>query len=243
MMTPKLLVLVRHGESVANVAKLGDVYVTEGNAALIKGISDHDISLTALGRHQAVMTGPLVREKYGVFDAVYDSGYVRAEQTRISLLKAYSTDELAKMEIRQSWLVRERERGYTFDMTQPEALKHFPWLPDYYKINGHFYTRPPGGQNHADMCLQIDCFLRKLFDEWAGKKVMIVTHGHTIRAFRFLLEGWTPEYYHELMCRGGCVIDNCGVTEYAYDCEAKNLVLKNFNQIFCHDVGKVLAAR
>lgn len=232
MNTPKLLVLVRHADSLANKAKMGDAYVAESNANLIRGISDHDIPLTEFGHWQAVMTGPELRDKYGIFDAVYDSGYVRAVDTRLAAMRAYPTDELARMEMLQSYLIRERERGYTFDMTREEATRHFPWLQSYYETNGHFYTRAPGGQSHADMCTQLDWFRAKEFPQWAGKKVAIFTHGHTIRAFRFLLEGWTPEYYHDLMCQGGCVTDNCGVTEYRYDETSQKLELQSFNQVY-----------
>ncbi len=233
MNTPKLLVLVRHGFSLANEVKLGDgYYVSAENAGKIENVSDEDVPLTDAGRHQAVMTGPFIREAYGTFDAVYDSGYARAVSTRQAMLGAYPTDELLVMETRECYLVRERERGYTFAMTAGDARGHFPWAQKHFEKFGHFYNRSPGGQSHADMCLQVDHFLDKLNQEWAGKKVLVVTHGHTIRAFRYLLEGWTPKSFNEMMNRDACVTDNCGVTEYRQNLASNKLELVSFNKIY-----------
>lgn len=233
MNTPKLLVLVRHGFSLANEVKLGDgYYASSENVLKIKDISDEDIPLTEKGRYQAIMSGPSIRQRYGMFDVVYDSGYLRAATTRQLIMQAYPTDELATMDIRESYLVRERERGYTFAMTQKQALGFFPYKQENFEVFGHFYHRAPGGQSHADMCLQVECFLEKINREFAGKKVLVVTHGHTIRAFRFVLEGWTPKRYDSLMRDTGCPVENCGVTEYQHNEKTGKLQLVSFDTVY-----------
>ena len=41
------------------------------------------------------------------------------------------------------------------------------------------------------MCARVQTFLARLGVEHAGEVVLVVTHGITLRAFRYLLEGWT----------------------------------------------------
>ncbi len=238
MNTPSLLVLVRHGFSLANELRIRDgYYISERDAGKIEGLADHEIPLTEIGRSQATMTGPFLRDKYGVFDVVYDSGYVRAAQTRQALLKAYPTTELSEMELRESYLIRERERGYTFAMTEAEASKYFAWAQRHYEINGHFYTRAPGGQSHADMCQQVELFLRKTNEEWCGKKMLVVTHGHTIRAIRFVLEGWTAAQYDEMMKKKSIEVPNCSVTAYRFSKPFKGLALAYANKVYWQEIS------
>jgi 2,3-bisphosphoglycerate-dependent phosphoglycerate mutase len=164
MQRPSLLVLVRHGESAMNAAKKENVYLSDdGSAGLLKGVPDHKIPLTLDGLLQAEITGRALRERFGSFDAVYDSGYLRTQQTREKLLIAYPPDELRATKIRESHLLRERERGYTFNMTTEEVDRHFPWLKEYFQTFGYFYSRPPGGQSQADVCDQVYQFLGVLF--------------------------------------------------------------------------------
>jgi len=147
------------------------------------------------------------------------------------LLSAYPNNELTAMSLHRSHLIREREKGYTFDMTQEEAEKLFPWLPAHFNGFGHFYTRFPGGQSQADLVNQVYLFIEHLNRECAGKKVLIVSHGHTIRALRFILESWTPEQYNEYMDSDLIATPNCGVTTYCYSPESRNLELETANQI------------
>jgi len=230
MNKPKLLVIVRHGESIANVAKGDNSFYPEDSVHVIKGFADHAVPLTEQGRLQAEQTGLALKERYGTFDAVYDSGYLRTIQTRELLLKPYTPEELESVKIRHSHLIREREAGYTFDMTAAEANMNFPWLKEYFHTFGRFYARPPGGQSQADVCTMVHHFLGQMYQRRVNQKVLVVTHGHTTRAFRFNLENWTAARYEEEMDRG-CSVSNCGVTEYRYNEASRRLELTAFNQV------------
>lgn len=232
MNKPELLVVVRHGESNMNIAKGDSPFVSEAYANMVKGIPDQCVPLTEFGILQAQKTGVALREQFGTFDVVYDSGYKRAVRTREEILKAYTPEELSKMKIRRTHLIRERERGYTFDMTEQEVDKYFPWLKDHYRTFGHFYSRPPGGQSQADLADQVYRFLGIVNRHRAGQKVLVVTHGHTIRSFRYNLEGWTPEQYDEFMSSGKSATANCSVTVYRHSPLSQNLELEAFNQVF-----------
>lgn len=228
---PALLVLVRHGESLMNIVKKNNIFLPEETAHEVRGLPDHKIPLINRGIWQAETTSSYLREKFGVFDAVYDSGYMRTRQTREGLLKAYTPEEMALMKIRTSHLIRERENGYTFDMTTEEAEMHFPWLKHYFDTFGRFYARPPGGQSQADLCDQVFRFLGLVFKHRAGQKVMAVTHGHTLRAFRFNLEKWTADDYIQSV-ESGEKFDNCGVTVYRFNENNRRLELETLNQVY-----------
>src|SRR5579872_1430845 len=132
MERPQQLVLVRHAQSARNEIKKGKVYF-EGDEerSAIKGIPDHDIPLTALGVEQAEQTGVALRENHGPFDYVYHSGYVRTADTTEHILSAYSPEERAKIEVRHNPFIRERDPGYTYEMTTEEAEAAFPWLREH----------------------------------------------------------------------------------------------------------------
>jgi 2,3-bisphosphoglycerate-dependent phosphoglycerate mutase len=59
--------------------------------------------------------------------------------------------------------------------------------------------------------------------------VLIVSHGGTLRVFRYLLERWTHE---EFIGRWDSEpVANCAVTSYAFDPAAERLLLKSLNAV------------
>src|SRR5687767_989135 len=147
---PALLVLVRHAESARNQAKKGSVYFADDAARqVVRGTPDHLIELTEDGHKQALQTGVGIRERFGVFDYVYTSGYARTEQTAEGILAAYSEPERELMKVRMNLFIRERDPGFAYDMTRDEAETAFPWLHEYWQTFGGFMARPPGGESLA----------------------------------------------------------------------------------------------
>ena len=122
MERPALLVIVRHAESARNQAKKGSVYFADDAARrVVRGTPDHLIELTEDGRKQAAQTGHAIRERFGAFNYVYTSGYARTEQTAEGILAAYPAEERERMKLRMNIFIRERDPGYTYDMTEAEA--------------------------------------------------------------------------------------------------------------------------
>jgi broad specificity phosphatase PhoE len=76
------------------------------------------------------MTGPALRERYGVPDYLYHSGYVRTRQTAEGILQAFTSEERACIQVRKNHFLRERDPGFTYDMTKEEAERHSPICPD-----------------------------------------------------------------------------------------------------------------
>ena len=69
-----------------------------------------------------------------------------------------------------------------------------------------------------------------LFRDRAGKRILVVTHGGTLRCFRFLLERWTfDEVVKEL---GRYRTPNCCVTSYRFDEQTGRLQLDRLNDVF-----------
>ena len=226
---PELVVLVRHSESLHNKAKGNNIYLPDRDTAqLFKNCADHEVPITPLGEKQADQTGIALRKRFGLFDVVYDSGYKRTRETRARAMRAYSKTEQKAMKFRESYLVRERDAGYTHGMTTEEANQHFPYLQDYFKKAGYFYARPPGGESQADTCQRVYGFNGMMFRHRDRKKVLIFTHGGTIRAFRFNLESWTADQYMSQMPEKP---ENCGVTVYQRNSRNK-LELVEFNTVY-----------
>lgn len=227
---PNRLVFVRHAESRRNEAKKGSVYFADDAARrVIRGIPDHETPLTDKGHWQARQTGRTLHEKFGHFDYVYHSGYARTVQTAEAILEAYSPAERALMKVRLDLFIRERDPGHAYDMTETEVLKKYPDLAEYWRTFGGFFARPPGGESLADVTNRTYTFLNKLFRDRAGQNIMIVTHGGTLKCFRFLLEHW--DYERALKWPPGEGPHNCGVTTYEFNRELGRLELKNYNEV------------
>ena len=221
---PALLILVRHGESARNVAKKHNrFFLDDESRKAVQGIADWQVPLTDTGHRQSADTGRVLRERFGAFDHVYHSGYRRTEETATGILSAYSEAERAAMRVHANPFIRERDNGYTYDMTTAEAENAFPWLQGYWDTAGPWFGRPPGGESLADVAERVYLFLNMLFRDRAGCRVLVVTHGGTMRAFRFVLDRWTFADVPTLLDRYRT--PNCGVTTYWYDPAAGRLRL------------------
>jgi len=227
---PLQLVIARHGESHRNRAKKGNTYFADEEARrMVKGIPDHLIPLTKAGIAQAQKTGLYLRERFGVPDYAYHSGYARTLETLKGILSAFPADEQSQIRVRMNQFIRERDPGYTYDMTVEEAEAAFPWLPEHWSTFGGFFARPPGGESLSDVSQRVYTFLNTLFRDRAGKKVWVVSHGGTLRAFRFILEHW--DYEQALKWPDGQSPENCGITVYNFDDDAQRLVLQEYNTV------------
>lgn len=231
---PSELILIRHAESARNRAKKGSVYFADEYARReVVGIPDHLIDITPEGRRQAKATGIALRKLYGAPSYLYHSGYKRTVRTANGILSAYGKDELSKIKVRANIFIRERDSGHAYDMTEEEARRYFPYLEGYWKTHGGFFAVPPGGESLAQMAERVYLFLNMIFRDRAGQKVFVVTHGGTIRLFRYFLEHWT--YKRALKWPKGHSPKNCGMTVYRFDAKEERLKLAEYNKVFPAD--------
>lgn len=198
---PKLLVVVRHGESLRNALKRGRLdYPDTPEARELARLQDYEIPLSPLGRGQAAALGPVLRARFGHFDRCYDSGYRRAVETReLALAAGYSSEELTRLALRSDMLLREREPGLMRTMTSSE-MEQSPllrrWLAEY-EANP-FQTRHLGGESVADVCDRVRQFLLLVIEHHSDERLLVFCHNLVIKAIRigrviryvgFLLEG------------------------------------------------------
>ncbi len=228
---PTQLIFIRHAESARNKAKKGTTYFADEEARkTVRGIPDYKIPLTEEGVRQARETGKHLRKCFGAPDYFYHSGYLRTIQTTEEILKAFPLKERKKINVRMNQFIRERDSGYTYDMTEHEAETAFPWLREHWKTFGGFFARPPGGESLSDVSQRVYSFLNMLFRDRAEKKVWIALHGGTMRAVRFLLERWT--FDQALKWPPGETPKNCGITVYEYSSKERRMILKEYNTIY-----------
>lgn len=131
------------------------------------------------------------------------------------------------MKIRMNQFIRERDPGYTYDMTKEQIEKYFPYLQPCWDTFVGFFSRPPGGESLADVTRRVYLFLNTLFRDRSGQKVLAVIHGGTLRCFRFLLERWN--YDQALEWEPGQRPENCGVTVYKFNQQEERLLLEEYN--------------
>jgi len=223
--------LVRHAQSARNEIKKGNVYFSgDEDRSSIQGIPDHDIALTEFGVEQAKQTGVVLREKFGTFDYAYHSGYKRTSDTLKYILEAYPEKERSLIKERHNPFIRERDSGYAYDMTTEEAESAFPWLKGHWRTFGGFMARPPGGESLADVANRVYTFLGMLFRDRTEENVVVVTHGGTLRCFRYLLERW--DYEQATTWNGEPHPENCSVTTYEFSEELGRLALQSYNNVY-----------
>lgn len=81
--------------------------------------------------------------------------------------------ERSHIQLRHHLSLRERDTGYTFDMTTAEAETAFPWLQDYWNTYGPIFGRPPGCESLADVARRVYLFLSMLFRDRGGQRVLV----------------------------------------------------------------------
>ena len=199
------LVLVRHGESVRNIGedsrRCSHCYSDETDRQRVGVNSDQLIPLSEKGHQQAKKVGEILRDRFGRFDLIVNSGYVRTRQTTDGILSAYVPDYKRIAPIWETPLIREREPGLIYFWTEAEVQKHFPWFFDYWRDADTLYRLAPGGESLLGMSTtRLPLFLRELEDRTAnfyGAKVLIVAHSRAIQGLRSILEGWNYERFRD----------------------------------------------
>jgi broad specificity phosphatase PhoE len=202
------LVLVRHGESIGNLAAAAAG--EKGLARLDLDYRDPDTPLSdngveqarALGRHLAGLPADERPE------VVLGSPYVRASSTMEHALDGWEPSPRPVLDER----LRERDLGLFDGMTGQGIKDTYPEEAARRSAMGKFYYRPPGGESWTDVVLRVRSLLTDLRTERAGQRVWVFTHQAVIMAFRFLLESLTEQEL--LRIDGSTPLGNCSLTVY-----------------------------
>jgi broad specificity phosphatase PhoE len=163
--------LVRHGESEANIGKM-----------VAHEVGDPGIPLSERGREQARDVGRHIGAEFIDGALVYSSPYRRARETLTEIVAGCGLPPLApRRGLYEDPRLREVEHGYEPSEPQEELRKRHGW----------FYYRFRGGESPADCYDRTSSFLESMMrqvERKSAERVLIVTHGLTIRCFamRFL---------------------------------------------------------
>lgn len=201
-MTARKLLLIRHGESTANVAATAAELA--GAETIDVAARDADVPLSVLGEQQAASLGPRLNAEFGGrpdLAHIWSSPYQRAIRT--AQLALGTTDFVIDERL------RDRELGFIDALTArgvesrlPEEAARRRWL-------GKFYYRPPGGEAWTDVALRLRSFARELEDV-SDRPTVLFTHDAVVSLFLYVLLGWTEGQLNEFLLSR--VVGNATVT-------------------------------
>ena len=178
---PQELWLLRHGQSLGNIARDLAPHDTE---TLDIADRDMDVPLSPLGVEQAAAFGAWLRDQERQPEVVIASPYTRAVQTAEALLGAAGLDCAVHIDER----LREREFGVLDRLTRRGIEAKFPLEAERRRRLGKFYHRPPGGESWVDVALRVRSLRDSLAREHLDKRVLLVSHEVVILIWRYLIE-------------------------------------------------------
>lgn len=178
------LLLVRHGESAANVA--ATAAEAAGAEIVDMPLRDADVPLTRTGTEQALaLRRWLDARPPGEYpDSVWVSPYLRAAETAGIALAGRPDGTRARVDER----LRDRELGVLDLLTGRGVEARLPVEAARRRRLGKYYYRPPGGESWADVALRIRSFLPVLDADECGPTALVVSHDAVVLLFRMVCE-------------------------------------------------------
>lgn len=179
------LLLVRHGESTANVA--ASAAEAAGAEVIDAPLRDADVPLTDVGVEQAEAVGSWLRSlpDDGFPDAVWCSPYLRAAETaRIAV-----GEQRRELPVYADERLRDRELGILDTLTTLGVEARLPSEAARRRRLGKFYYRPPGGESWADVALRLRSVLADVDRRDDAARVLLVSHDAVITLVRYICEG------------------------------------------------------
>jgi 2,3-bisphosphoglycerate-dependent phosphoglycerate mutase len=218
------LILIRHGQSAANVA------FPEADARGLResGLTgrDSDVELTDLGREQAKAIGHWLAALPAdqLPQVVVTSPYLRARETWRIAAEASGLDLPAPTT--ENRLV-DRLLGDLEMLTRAAIADRFPDEPGRWKSAGEYRYRPPRGESFGDIAERLSSFLADLNRDHAGERVAVVAHDAVILMMRYVIEGLTWEEIAAVGATGH--VRNASITRF--DGSSGRLVLDRYNTV------------
>jgi len=157
------LILIRHGESVANAQRRFTYGPFE--------------PLTARGRAEAIAIAALMRARFDPV-ALYASPFVRALETAQEVGRMLGLLPRAVEELREQDFGMLRGRPYAEYGMEPAA-----------QGLGRWSHRPPGGETLEEVARRAGAALQAIARAHVGEEVIIVSHGGVMAALRGFVAG------------------------------------------------------
>jgi broad specificity phosphatase PhoE len=220
---PAELVLVRHAESLGNVA---DREAREhGRGRLDLDLRDADVELSETGLRQAE---GLARHISSLDDAqrptvVLSSPYRRAADTARRAINQSAPDLAVLLDER----LRERDLGAFDRMTGIGIREAFPEEARRRQYVGKFYYRPPGGESWCDVALRVRSVLNDIRLEYDDARVWVFSHQAVIMSFRLVLEALDEQQLLDLDRQ--TPVANCSLTTFRRS-DAGKLSLASYDE-------------
>jgi len=214
---PQTLWIVRHGQSLGNVAR--ERAELEGHHLIDIAERDMDVPLSPLGERQAEALG----RWFGALPAgqrpsvVLTSPYVRTLETARLLLESARLDA-GELTMVCDERLREKEFGILDRLTVQGIRNRYPELAEQRRHVGKFYFRPPGGESWADVILRLRSVVETITREYRRERVLVVAHQVTVNCLRYLLERMNEAQI--LAIDRASDVPNCAVTSYEFDAAA-----------------------
>ena len=181
------LLLVRHGESTANVA--ASRAEAAGLEVIDVGNRDADVPLSEVGLEQAAALGRWLAGAPTPPDAVWCSPYRRAAETATIASELSGRSGLPLVDER----LRDRELGILDTLTSRGVESRYPEEAVRRRWVGKYYYRPPGGESWADVQLRLRSFITDVDARHDGQRVLVVAHDAVVVLFLHLCLGWTEQ--------------------------------------------------
>jgi broad specificity phosphatase PhoE len=178
------LVLVRHAESLGNVAR--EASEASDSEMIAIDVRDADVALSPLGEGQAAAFGqwlaalPSARQP----TRAWASSYRRARQTAELALAEAALDCPLRVDER----LRDRELGVLDRLTARGVQARYPGEAERRRYLGKLYYRPPGGESWADVVLRLRSFLADISDDLSDGVVLIVAHDAVVLLLRYICQ-------------------------------------------------------
>jgi broad specificity phosphatase PhoE len=189
---PETLTLVRHSESVGNLADAEAQ--RKGVDRLELDIRDADVGLSDAGRQQAdALAAWLKQAAEGERPTVVvSSPYRRALET------AQRATEGLDLEVVLDERLRERDLGVFDGLTGKGIRSEYADEAERRKKVGKFYYQPPSGESWADVVLRTRSLLADLRQGFGGARVWLFSHQAVIMSYRYVLDGLTEDQLMEI---------------------------------------------
>jgi broad specificity phosphatase PhoE len=218
---PRLLWIVRHGQSAGNVAR--DAAEAAGHVLIDIEHRDIDVPLSPLGVEQSRALGRWFRDLPPPErpQVVLCSPYVRARETARLLMAEAGLRPGPELRLRVDERLREKEFGILDRLTKHGIRQKYPELSEQRSHVGKFYFRPPGGESWCDVILRLRSLTEMITREHGGERVLVVAHQVIVNCMRYLLENLDEAQILGIDREGD--VPNCAVTSYRLDAAARCL--------------------
>ena len=184
------LILIRHGQSLANAKDL------------FAGHSDFDLS--DFGKLQASLAASYLRQREQI-DAIYASDLLRAYHTACPIGEAFGLPVIKDTSLREIFAGEWEALSFSY------IAEHYPeefgvWRQDY------SHARPVGGESTAEVYRRVVPHIRALAEENDGKCLLLATHATVVRAFDAHARGFGEDETGKIS-----FAHNASINIYTYD--------------------------